>query len=207
MAAVGLGDLNQARTYAAEGVALAKDLGRRRELAAALTALAQLHRIEHDVDQAEPLYQHALSISRELDDHESAAIGLLNLAMVSIEREKPLQAREMLDDALSIEKNIGSKQVGQSALDVTAGLCALHGCWEDAARFFGAAEAQAERAGLRRDAVDDAFLGRMMARAHSALHPSVFDARTADGRALGYEDALRLARDWVSAAQGIPRTH
>ena len=37
--------------------------------------------------------------------------------------------------------------------------------WDNAARFFGAAEAQAERAGLRRDAADEAFLAPLMAKA------------------------------------------
>ena len=70
MAAVGLGDLTKARAYSEEAVALARELGSRRELAVALNALAQLHRMEGQLDVAEPLYEEVLSLFRELGDQE-----------------------------------------------------------------------------------------------------------------------------------------
>ncbi len=59
MAAVGLGDLTRARAYSEEAVALARELGSRRDLAVALISLAQLHRMEGQLDVAEPLYREA----------------------------------------------------------------------------------------------------------------------------------------------------
>ena len=158
MAAVGLRDFKAARDYAEEAVALARELGKRRELFFALIALAQLHRIERSSDIAERLYLEALQLTRELGDDENTDISLLNLAMVSIDLGSGARAREFLIEALAVAVRIRSQRIGQSALEVTAGLCASEGDWENAAKFYGAAEAQAERAGLQADAVDQAFL-------------------------------------------------
>ena len=72
---------------------LARELGNKRELAAALNALAQLHRMEGELDAAEPIYGDVVAIARELRDREIVAIGLLNLAMVSIGRGSTTPAR------------------------------------------------------------------------------------------------------------------
>lgn len=195
--AVALGDLTKARLYAEEAVVLARELDKPRELATALNALAQLHRMEGQLNVAEPLYENVLSLARDLGDQESTAIGLLNLAMVSIDRARGERARPMLMEALSIATQIGSRPIGQSALEVTAGLCVLNEDCDNAARFFGAAEAQAERANLHRDAADEAFLARRIATARSALSASVFELTMAKGHSLPYEDALELARVWL----------
>ena len=100
-----------------------------RELATALNALAQLHRMEGQLNAAEPLYENVLSLARDLGDQESIAISLLNLAMVSIDRSNGERARPMLIEALSIAKQIGSRPIGQSTLEVTAGLCVLNEDW------------------------------------------------------------------------------
>ncbi|MEP6607168.1 MAG: tetratricopeptide repeat protein [Burkholderiaceae bacterium] len=193
MAAVGLGDLDNARAYGEEAVSLARGLGKRRELAVALISLAQLHRMEGQLTNAEPLYESALSLFRELGDQEATAIGLLNLAMVSIDQANGEHARPMLSEALAIAVRMGSRQVGVSALEVTAALCAFCRDCETAAKLFGAAEAQAEQAGLRRDAVDDAFLARLMLRAKTELCPPRFEATARIGRSMPYEEALALA--------------
>ncbi len=197
MAAVGLGDLTKARAYSEEAVVLARELGRRRDLAVALISLAQLHRMEGQLGVAEPLYGEALSLFRELGDQEAIAIGLLNLAMVSIGQARGERAQSMLVEALNIAEQVGSRHVGQSAIEVAASLCVLHEAWDNAARFFGAAEAQAQRAGLRRDAADDAFLAPLMAKARSALTMTVYNVMANEGRQLQYDEALKSVRIWL----------
>ncbi len=199
IAFVGLGRLTEARASSEEAVALARELGNRRELAAALNAQAQLYRMDERPDLAEPLYENVLSLARELGDRESIAIGLLNLAMVFISRASGERARLMLIEVLAIAEELGSRPAGQSAVEVTAGLCALEEKWALAARFFGAAEAQAARTGLRRDAVDDAFLAPLMIKTKEALGATVFGARETEGRSLSYEDALKEACTWLDS--------
>ena len=196
MACMGQGDLAAARAHLQEALAMAQALGNKREIAAALNILAQLLRVEGELDSAEPLYQQVLAYARELQDHESIAIGLLNLSMVAIERGDDKAARSMLRDALLIAEEIGSKRAGQSVLEVAAGLAALCGEWESAARFYGAAEAQAAQTGLHRDPADEAFLAPRMAQTRAAL-ATAFSMLTAGGRALPDGDALREAQVWL----------
>ena len=204
MTAVALGDFASARAYAEEEIALARRLGKRRQLAVALISLAQLHRIEGRLNAAGQLNEDALTIFRELGDQEAIAISLLNLAMVFIDRGMDQRARPTLAEAFAIERRIGSKQVAISALEVAAALCSLNAAWANAARIFGVAEAQAKHAGLRRDAVDEAFLARFMVKAQSAMGFSAFTACVNDGASMSYDEALKLVGAWLQGEQYDP---
>ncbi len=197
MACMGCGDLAAARRHFEEGVALARTLDEPRGLAAALNALAQLHRVEGDLDAAEPLYEQVLGIARGLGDQESVAIGLLNLAMVTIARCDATRSRRLLAEAHTIAASTRSQVAGQSALEVGAGLAALCGAWECAARWYGAAEAQAARTGVRRDPSDEAFLAPWMGVTAAAIGAPAYAAAEAAGRALAFGDALAQAREWL----------
>ena len=206
LAAHGQGDPDKARAHFEEALALAQELGNRRELAAAQNALAQLHRAEGDLDTAQPLYENVLSLARELEDRQSIAIALLNLAMVSIARGAGDRARAMLLEVSAIVEEIDSEPLGQSVLEVCAGLGALDGEFERAARHYGAVEAQTERTGLRRDPTDDAFLAPLIESARKALGAAAFAGFEAAGRALPFEKAMHEARMWLedrSRARGL----
>ena len=200
MAAFGRGDRKAARDYLAEGVELARQMGDKRELAAALTGLAQIHRVEGLLEPAEPLYDHAVALAREIGDRESVAIGLLNLAMVSIGRGVGERAAGMLREVIAIAAETGSKQVGQCALDVSAGLGAWCGEWERAALYFGAAQAQVDETGLKRDPADEAFLLPLIGRAREELGPSAFEQAERLGRGRSYDEAIDEARSWLMRA-------
>jgi predicted ATPase/DNA-binding winged helix-turn-helix (wHTH) protein len=196
MACLGQGDLAAARAHLQEALAMARELGNKREVAAALNVLAQFLRVEGELDMAEPLYEEGLALARELQDRGSIAVGLLNLAMLTIDRGCGNRAATMLLDALAIADGIGSKRMGQSVLDVLAGLAALREEWESAARFYGAAEAEAEQTALHRDPADEAFLAPRIAQAREALG-AAFAVAEATGRALSYEEAMGKARAWL----------
>jgi tetratricopeptide (TPR) repeat protein len=198
MAAIGVGDTVLAHAYLVEAVALARRQGNSRQLAAALNALAQLVRLQGQQDGSRPLYAEALKLSRAQDDKESVAIGLLNLAMVEIGTGAAAKAPELLREAISIALMTGSRAVGQSALEVTAGLSAALHDWLCAARFFGAAEQQARRTAIKRDAVDEAFLLPLVAMARNAMAPETFATAESGGRAITYEAALAEAAAWVA---------
>jgi non-specific serine/threonine protein kinase len=191
---VGQGDSATARRHLEEALELARKLGDRREIAAALNALGQVHRVDGKLDEAEPLYEDVLALTRELNDGESIAIALLNLAMVSIGRGAVARARAALLDVLTLNQEIKSRQVGQSVLEVSAGIAAARGDWENAARLFGVAEAQAAQTGLHRDPTDEAFLAPLIAKARSALGTDAFNKAESRGRLLSYEDAMAEAQ-------------
>jgi len=113
---------------------------------------------------------------------------------VSIRRGSTERPGRMLLEVLDIADQVGSKPVGQSALEVCAGLAALNGDSENAARLYGAAEAHAEYTGLHRDPADEAFLAPLIAKVRAALPEAAYAAAEAAGRTLGYERALSEAR-------------
>ena len=224
MACLGEGDFRTARQYLEEGVVLAGKFGNQRELASAHNALAMLHRMEGRLDFAQPLYEKVVALARGLGDRESIAIGLLNLAMVSIARgvgdggdpppgvPDPLKgaeakrqlwartealSRSMLLEIFSISAEIGSMPVAQSALEVCTGLAATKEEWEQAAQFFGAAEALAAQTGLKRDPADEAFVAPLIARTKDRLGTTSFESLKASGRAESPEKVLLRARAWL----------
>ena len=180
-----------------EALELARRHTDRRDIASALNALAQFHRAEGALDSAEPLYDQVVAIAREIGDRESIAIGLLNLAMVYVDRGDGSRTRATLIEVHTIADEIGSKPVGQSVLEVCAGLAAFERNWTRAARFFGMAEAQNDLTGLHRDPADEAFLLRHVASARAILGTEAFSASEAGGRTLSYAEALADARRWL----------
>ena len=186
-----------ARGYLQEALALARKLGDKRELAGAINALAQLHRIQGDLEAAEPLYDQVVALARELGDREIIAVGLLNLAMASLGRGANDRARTVLLEALTIAEEIASRPAGQSVVEVCAGLAALGKEWERAARFYGVAEAQIAYTGIQRDPTDEAFLRPLVAKSRAALGTDAFAAVEDAGRALSYDNAIAEARIWL----------
>ena len=199
MACLGDGDLKPARAYLEEALVMARDQQDPRRIAVAINSMAQLHRVEGNLDQAEPLFEHVLDLARELQDRESIAIALLNLAMTSIQQGLLERGVKHLTEAAAIAQSTGSRPVGQSVLEVCAGLAAKAQRWTCTAKYFGAAEAAASHTGIRRDPADESFLAPCVAIARAAAGPDRFQGAEAEGRALSYETALQEARDWLKA--------
>jgi len=200
MACLGLADIAGARGHLEEAVTMAQQLGNKRELAAAFNGLAQLHRVEGKLDAAEPLYEKVVAVARDLGDRDSVAIGLLNLAMVAIGGQAGDRACAMLLEVLAIVGESGSKRLGQSVLEVAAGLAAMRGDSARAARFYGIAEAQTTATGLQRDPGDEAFLAPLIAKARTALGAALFAAAETAGRACSYDDGVVEAEDWLRSS-------
>ena len=197
VACVSLGDLAAARGHLEKAVAMARESARDREIAAALIALATVCRLEADGDTAVALYEEALACAQRAHDRETIGLTLLNLAMVASRRTVRARAR-LVQDALQIAAELGSRYVGQSAIDVCAGLCSLADEPERCARFVGASETSSAMTGLQRDAADDAFVEPLVQRARQACGEESFGAAYAAGRALGYDEAVVEARAWLA---------
>ena len=66
LAALGLGDRVGAQLHCEEALALARESGSRREIAVASNGLAQLSRLDGNLDRAEILYEEAVALAHEL---------------------------------------------------------------------------------------------------------------------------------------------
>jgi hypothetical protein len=118
--------------------------------------------------------------------------------MLAIATADLRRARELLLDAARIATELGSKTSGQSVLEVCTGLAVARGEWDVAARFYGAAEAQAEDTGLHRDPADEAFLQPRVAELRAAPGAAAFAQGEAAGRALSNEAAVAEASAWLA---------
>jgi hypothetical protein len=193
--------METARGYSQQALALAREVGSKRDIAAAINVRGHIHRLEGALDAAEPLYETVVTLGRELGDRDTTAVGLLNLAMVAIARGSVEQTSAMLLDVVAIADEIGSKSAGQSVLEVAAGLAALRKDWDRAARLYGAADANMFYTGIVRDAADEAFLAPLVAKARDALGEPPFAAAKSGGRALSYEQAMGEVRTWLRSTR------
>jgi non-specific serine/threonine protein kinase len=199
LAALGEGDHIAAKSYFEKAINLSRKSGNKRELASSLNGLAQLNRMKGEFDVADRLYQQALALMREFGDCQNSAFIQLNLAIVAIGRKSEVSARESLQDVLAISVEMQSKPIGQCGLDVCAALAALCGEWKQAARFFGAVDAQMAETGYHRDPADEAFVAPVITEARKALGARTFDRTKSEGRALSYDDAINEARAWLTS--------
>jgi tetratricopeptide (TPR) repeat protein len=193
-----LGDAAQALSHGEEALRRARDVAQPHVVAAALNNLAQLHRAGGNHLAALPLYDEALALARSLQDQETIAIAQLNRAMALIADRRAEGAAPLLDEAQSIAAATGSRALGQSLLDVCCGLAAARGDWQASAMFYGAAEAQAQRSGLRRDPADAAFLTAAIGASRAAAGD--LSAAEASGRAQGFDEAMAAVRTYLCAA-------
>jgi len=141
-----LGDRAAAEVNIGASATLARKMGDKARLSFALNVLAG-HYVEiGNLDVAEPLFEEALALAREGNDHESIALGCANLARVVIERVDAQRAQAPLAEGVVIAREIGSTRGGQDAIEVSAGLAVLRGEWAMAARFSGALQRLMEEA-------------------------------------------------------------
>ncbi|MDZ7653118.1 MAG: tetratricopeptide repeat protein [Burkholderiaceae bacterium] len=196
MVEAALGEPANGLAYCDEAVALARSLGNQRSYAGTINTRGQLHRLQGDLAGARAQYEEAVAVTLELGDHEVRATALLNLAMVAIEANDPGSANRLLIDVLQIVDSIGSRSSGQSLLDVCAGLASLRKDWAHSARFFGAAEALAERTAMQRDPADQKFVTPLVSAAHDSLGAQ-FPALETEGRALAYDDVITQVRRYL----------
>jgi tetratricopeptide (TPR) repeat protein len=205
LAMFGLGDTSAARTHCEEALAIGRELGDERRVAMATNALAHLHRFDGRIEAAEPLYMEALALGRKLGDREMQAVGLLNLAMVAVERSSGGKAVDLLGQVLAILAETKSGQVMQSSFEVAAGLAASRGEYERAARLGGTAERHMHATGIRRDPTDEAFLSPWLVRAREALGDRRYDSAFAEGASLSFDRSRDELQAWLAQLTGAAR--
>jgi tetratricopeptide (TPR) repeat protein len=195
-----LGDVAAGRRHLQVGLAMALESGKDRDIAAALNALGQLHRLNGDMETAAKLYREAVTYGRRMEDRETVALTLLNLAMASTDAGLDERAAMVLE-AIMLGQEVGSRYVGQGALEVCAGIMAISGDWRCCARIYGAVHMQSLKTGFRRDAADEAFLAPLVDNARAELGTE-YEAAETLGRLLSYDEAIADARACLARLNG-----
>jgi tetratricopeptide (TPR) repeat protein len=194
-------DAAQALARCLEARQIARSINDGRRLACALNGLAEVHRGAGNFVAAEALYDESVQLSREVDDDRARAVHLSNLASALVETEKFKRARQILAECMAVGRTIGYKGVPDCSLDVVAALASSMGHHRVAARLHGAALALMQKAGSRREPVDEALIAPRIASSRAAMGGAAFDAAEAEGAALSYEACVAEADAWLSCPE------
>jgi hypothetical protein len=140
-----------------------------------------------------------IELARDAGDVEVQSVGFLNHAMLALDKGETNAARRMVRQALDGTADVPSRPAIQSALDVCAAMASLQGDWRRAARLFGAAEAQAQETGFRRDTADALFLEPKIRKAQAMLDDRTYRECESAGRKLGHLEAIREIRECLES--------
>ena len=193
-----LGERASARQCLEEAIAVARRMDDPRgtvEIAA--NSLAELERIEGNIDAARRLYEESLRKMRASWDRLSTMIGLNNLSMCAVVTNEPMRARDMLLESLAISDELGSRRGRLVVMEVCAGLAATLEQWALTPRFDAAADIHTVQMSRRRDVPDVAFLAPLLEGARIGLGPAAYAKAFAAGRTLSYDDAVAEMTQWL----------
>jgi predicted ATPase len=146
-----------------------------------------------DLDAARELLEDVARRARAAGDERNEAAALGQLGQVAIMQERYDDARGLLVESLSISSHLGDVTMGARDLRRMARVLAETGRAEAAARVLSASEAMREEAGQREGWIA-AVNERITARIRDSLDGDAFERAWAEGRTLGVDEALVLAR-------------
>jgi len=109
--AMNQGDQPEATRMLTECLAIRRDLGNPREIAASLSTLATLYVQQDELSKARDCEEEALGIFRELGDQLGEGIGLLNLGGISMRQAENDTAGDYLEKCLAIARDIRHQEL------------------------------------------------------------------------------------------------
>jgi predicted ATPase len=146
-----------------------------------------------ELDAAWRLLEDVARRARAAEDERNEAAALGQLGQVAIMQERYHDARDLLIESLSISRHLGDVTMAARDLRRLARVFAETGRAEGAARVLSASEVMREEAGQREGwiaSVNEAIIARI----REALDEDAFERAWAEGRTLGVDEALELAR-------------
>jgi predicted ATPase/class 3 adenylate cyclase/Tfp pilus assembly protein PilF len=193
------GDLERAAALWEQGLSVAREIEARDLIATLLNNLGEIARIRGDYGQARALYEEALG-NEVQGSTQGRSIRLFNLGFVACAQGDYEAARSFFTQGLVISRQLGDRVSIASCLEGFAGVYAMNGEPERAARLLGAGEALRKVANSPVQAGDRDEYDRFVAAARSALGEEAFAAALVEGHALSLEEAIELALGETPAA-------
>jgi len=188
----GSGDLDRARACFAESLSLARAIGDREMITHSHNALGEIARLLGNLAEARDRYLQALEASRGIGE-SSAAVILLNLGLVAFAQDDMQRARAYFEQSLAHCSALGEPGSVAACLDGLAGVQAVCGDAQCAARLLGAAGAVRAAINEPIQPTDRADHERFVAAARGRLDEASFAAAWAEGARLTQAQAIELA--------------
>jgi predicted ATPase/DNA-binding SARP family transcriptional activator len=111
------GDYTAARAWYGESLAIRRDLGDRRGIAATTNALGLVLKHEGSYSASRKLFEEALSINAELGDRVGEAHNLGNLGSLACDEGNYVTARAQHEQALAISRELGNRMMQAGILN------------------------------------------------------------------------------------------
>ncbi len=194
VALLDIGRIAEAESACRSAIALAAECGSRPEALLAVYALAEVLVRRGDLDEAAGLLASARPLETAWPAERGRRTVDMLLGLVALGRGDLVAAHEHLQAALRSRTAYGFTARAMETVNALAVRCALGGDPVTATRLFGAAGA--ERGRLRASAGPwSTYWAEQQLRVRQTLGDREFDAAYADGAALPFAEAVRIALD------------
>lgn len=201
VACLGLGEWDAGRSHAASALALARSDGDSQVLNTAVMAMSVIHLALGELEDAQRLLDESLSLARKRGAPINVGVSLVNIAWAAIGQRRAPPVREALTETIEIVLEIGHESIAQMVIDAFVGLSAITDEWEDAARFYGAAQASIDYTRLPRQPAIVNRMAPLVEATRAAIGTQRFEELQADGRHMSHADALRIVQQKLHATE------
>ncbi len=195
-----LGDIDQARRYGEDALAVFQRIGQPYGIAQALNYLGDVARIQGDRPRAASCYEQALPLLRQSGVKSDMPALLHNLGYIALGDGAVARAAALFSEALIRHRDIGNRAGVAECLRGLAAVAAAQERPLQAARLFGAVEALETRLSMPLLAPEQVEHDRYVAATRAQLPEQAWDAARATGRALSEEQAVAEALKESSAS-------
>ncbi len=187
------GDFDRALLLLTESLRLARLLEDRSNAALNLTHLGVVAWGLGDIDRATLVWREALDEQRELGDSWSASLSMSYLGLAACSQQQFRLARSLLGESLLVRCELRASEEIVHGIGNLAVFAALSGQHAQAARLFGAAEAERNAIGLKLQEPETSLYRRSVDTCRIGLSSEVFSACWDAGRGLRVEQAVAEA--------------
>ena len=188
-----LNKLEEAQQSLEQGLALYKELGDKWGIAFATTTLGQLRVAKGDPEGAILQLADGVALYWEAGDKIAIIFAQYYLAMTLLLQNDSEWAKSLLKSGLSLAVELNQKYYLANCLEGLAGVAAVNGQAEHAARLWGATQAIREASGNRSSPTERELYEPLMAQARAQLPEATFDDLVEAGKTLPISAAIALA--------------
>jgi tetratricopeptide (TPR) repeat protein len=187
------GDNERAQQLYEEGLALSRELGSAELLGAFLISLGYEYLLEGDYERATALNEEAAALFRKRGRRGNLQYALDNLGWAAILRGEHEKAKVLHQESLVLCRDLGDEIIATESFEGLACSAVAQGEDRRATRLFGAAEALRETVGYhqtpRERLLREPYLTALRSRGSEAEWARAW----AEGRSMGFEDAIGYA--------------
>jgi tetratricopeptide (TPR) repeat protein len=194
------GDLNAARSYAEQALAIASDIGHRVTEGECQCVLGAVFFDAGEVEEAEARFDQSLAVCREAADKQGEAKAIWWLGRSRLESDRAAEAGPLLSQALRAFQKFGMREELLGCLEDHVALLLAEGRLADGWRLAEMAQATRERLALVRSPRGEARWQAQMERLRAAAPAAGFNDALQEGRRMGTDAAVDTALGPVAAA-------